>query len=116
MTKLIIFLLGACSIVFSIFAFDCNNNLDIKLIDGTYQGSFSSVVVLVTVKDEKVEGIKIISHTTNSNKYENLVSRVSNEIIACQSTNVDAVSGATISSENVIKAVEDALTKAIDSN
>ena len=81
--------------------------------DGVYRGSYSvsrtlvRVILDVTVRNERLSDIKIIEHMGSSigKKAEKITGR----IIAQQSLNVDVVSGATISSKAILKAVENAL-------
>ena len=88
-------------------------------LDGVYTGSGSgfngNVKVEVTVQDGKIASIKVLSHSDGSSymsKAKNVISR----IISKQTTNVDTVSGATFSSQGIIKAVRDALSKASGSS
>ncbi len=85
-----------------------------KLADGTYQGSFrggpNKAIVEVTIKDNSIVNINIIEHQAWKGKKieETIVER----IIARQSTRVDAVSGATNSSNVIMNAVQLAIEKA----
>lgn len=83
------------------------------LADGTYAGEYSiapvSVTVEVTVEGSKVTAIDITRHENGlGGKAERIVSDVMQE----QSLEVDAVTGATVSSKCILKAIEDALQKA----
>lgn len=84
-------------------------------LDGVYTGSGSGfggdVKVEVTVQDGKIASIKVLSHKDGSS-YMNKAKSVINRIISKQTTNVDTVSGATFSSQGIIKAVRNALSKA----
>jgi uncharacterized protein with FMN-binding domain len=74
--------------------------------DGHYEISPVKVSVRVTVKDEKIIDVDIMEHQNGlGGKAENIVESV----IAMQSLNVDAVSGATGSSKTILKAIENAL-------
>ena len=85
-----------------------------KLADGTYKGSYrggpNKAVVEVTIKDNFIVNIKIIQHQAWKGKRaeETIVER----ILARQSTRVDAVSGATNSSNVIMNAVQLAIEKA----
>jgi uncharacterized protein with FMN-binding domain len=83
------------------------------LADGTYEGEHSFVSVSVTVTDSKISEIAIIRHGGGGQKYADMLKPLVERIIQKQSTDVDAVSGATVSSQNLKKAVEQALEGAL---
>ena len=110
----------------SIFFSDCATAPVVKepisaagLTDGIYEGTYSSwpnkAAVLVTVKDGRIAGIDITSHWASGigKKAEPVIRQ---RIIEKQSTNVDALSGATNSSRVIMQAVQDALEKAYAGN
>ena len=80
--------------------------------DGVYKGQHSFVTVEVEVKGGSISGIKMLYHGGGGKKYEGMVSALISEIIDKQSVDVDAVTGATASSENLKQAVQDALSQA----
>lgn len=90
--------------------------------DGTYEGKFETekgaTEVKVTVKDGKIYNIEIVKpdarFAIEDNWPEHIVAReqIPQRIIAAQSTKVDAVAKATGTSNSLMKAVEDALSKA----
>ena len=81
--------------------------------DGLYRGSYSlsgtpvSVVLDVAVQNNNIVAINIVQHRRSpiGKKAE----KITDEIIAQQSLNIDAISGATGSSKAILKAVENAL-------
>jgi len=78
--------------------------------NGKYEGEFSSfpvyVKVEVSISDGRISNIDILEHRNGKGKKaEALVDKIIDE----QKLDVDAVSGATVSSKCIIKAVEDAL-------
>lgn len=83
------------------------------LSDGVYKGSatgFSGpVTVAVTIMDKKITSIDILS-STDDEAFFNRAKGVIDRIISSQSFDVDVVSGATYSSNGIIKAVKNALT------
>jgi uncharacterized protein with FMN-binding domain len=84
--------------------------------DGVYRGAGrgynGNINVEVTVADGKIASVVILSHIEDQ-EYMDQAVRVINSIINNQSTNVDAVSGATYSSNGIVLAVRDALRQAI---
>lgn len=81
-----------------------------NITDGIYVGEYSItpvyVEVEVSVTEHKITNIKIIEHENGlGGKAEKIVDNV----ISRQSLEVGAVSGATVSSKCIIKAIENAL-------
>ena len=85
---------------------------DTRLKDGVYTGEYSFVKVSVTVKGGKILSIEMIEHGGGGEEYADMVRPLIPAIIKKQSTDVDAVTGATVSSYNLKEAVNDALGKA----
>ncbi len=85
--------------------------------DGVYTGSargFGGIVtVRVTIKEGKIASIKVISAPGETGSYLARAKAVIGVVLKKQSTNVDAVSGASYSSNGIIKAVRNALAKAV---
>jgi uncharacterized protein with FMN-binding domain len=80
--------------------------------DGAYEGEYSFVKVRVVVSEGRVSDVDILQHGGGGRKYEDMVLPLCDRIVREQSTDADSVTGATVSSENLKKAVEDALRKA----
>lgn len=84
--------------------------------DGTYTGSAQGfggpVKVKVTVKNGKIKKIQIVSASGETGSYFAKAKALIPAIVKKQTTNVDAVSGATYSSNGIIRAVRNALGKA----
>lgn len=84
--------------------------------DGTYYGSGTGfngeVQVEVVIADGKISNISVVSHNDDSSFMSQAQGLIPN-IISSQSTNVDAVSGATYSSRGIIDAVRAALKQAV---
>ncbi len=87
------------------------NEVDLsKLADGVYTGRFHKVrwtyEVEVTVENHKIVGIVVLNKVGDGGLGE----KAAEEIIANQSVLIDAVSGATVTTKALQKAVENALT------
>ena len=84
--------------------------------DGTYQGSGTgfggTITVQVTVSGGKIASIDILSASGETGSYFASAKGVISRMISGQTPNVDAVSGATYSSNGIIQAVQNALAKA----
>lgn len=113
------------SIIISSLFVACNSTSKIghdiqgdKLIDGIYEGSFkgglNSAKVKVTIKDQKIINIEIMKHDALKGKKAEPI--IPKRIIEKQSTNVDAVTGATNSSHVIMNAVQKAIEKAYAAN
>ena len=89
------------------------NTIDLsKIPDGSYEGSYNkgrfSYKVEVTVKDNRIESVNILSKPSIVQEFDNdIISRVLQQ----QSLKVDAVTGATASKKALLKAIENALNK-----
>lgn len=88
-------------------------------VDGTYTGSGTgfggTVTVQVTVSGHKITAINILDASSETPAYFANAKGVINKILSGQTPNVDAVSGATYSSNGIIQAVQNALSQAIPS-
>lgn len=79
---------------------------------GVSEGYSPGLTVSVTIRSGKITDIKVISHNETRGYYEEPFRLIPKEIISSDSLKVDAVSGATLSSEGIINAVASALKKA----
>ena len=83
------------------------------IVDGVYRGNYDlsgtpvEVTLDVTIQDKKIIKIEMVEHSSSpiGKKAERIIER----IIESQSLDVDAISGATVSSKTILKAVENAL-------
>lgn len=84
-----------------------------KYRDGTYTGTaygyMSDINVSVIINNDKITNVKVVS---SNDSYQEPVNVIPQEIIQAQSSNVDAVSGATHTSNGIMSAAADALSKA----
>ena len=83
-----------------------------QLVDGIYEGEYLFVTVNVTVEEGKISRVKMTHHGGGGEKYAAMVDPLIDRIVKKQSTDVDGITGATVSSDNLRKAVDDALKKA----
>ncbi|WP_313075366.1 FMN-binding protein [Lacrimispora sp.] len=84
-----------------------------SLDDGIYKGSYSagrwSNELAVTMKGGKIQEIKIIKDMDIAPP--EISNEIFSRVIKLQNTDVDAVSGATVTSKAYLKSIETALTK-----
>lgn len=85
-------------------------------IDGVYEGTGTGfrgqITVSVTVEDGLIKSIEMISNHDDPEYFDRSFNAVTSDIIYNQTPNVDAVSGATYSSNGIMEAVTNALKNA----
>lgn len=88
--------------------------------DGTYRGSGTgfggTITVQVMVSGGKITAVDILSASGETGSYFASAQGVVSKVLSSQSPNVDAVSGATYSSNGIIQAVQNALSQAGNSD
>jgi uncharacterized protein with FMN-binding domain/Pyruvate/2-oxoacid:ferredoxin oxidoreductase delta subunit len=93
---------------------EINDNGQNKYKNGTYtgvgQGKNPGLIVSVTINNDRISSIEF--QADNEPKGKEAYGIITKEIIDAQSTSVDAVSGATMTSNGIIMAVNDALNQA----
>lgn len=81
-----------------------------SISDGTYIGSCDNrivkVTVEVTVKNHHLTGVTILRHDNGMGKKAEAITA---KVLEAQSLDVDAISGATYSSNTILKAIQNAL-------
>lgn len=81
--------------------------------DGIYQGSGDGfggkIKVRLTVKNKRLEKVEILSAENETKDYLESAKKILGDAVKQQSTDVDTVSGATLSSNGIINAMKDAL-------
>ena len=81
--------------------------------DGVHEGTFKqgrwNYTVAVTVENHKITSVELVNPKDAGS--QKLLSAAADRVIASQSPNVDTVSGATVSSKALLKAIENALTR-----
>ena len=86
------------------------------LHDGKYEGSGlgfgDTITVEVTIQDGKMTDIAVVSADGEDRPYYNQALTILDKMLSTQSSEVDTVSGATLTCEGMIEAVADALGKA----
>ena len=78
----------------------------------TVKGHNGDMTVEVVVSESKIESVTIVSHVESAGISDAALERVPAAIVEKQSTEVDTVSGATVSSNAIISAVTAALAEA----
>lgn len=83
-----------------------------KVSDGTYigicQNKILLAVVQVEVNNHQMKSIEVLEH---KEAYMKQAEMIADDVLTGQSLEVDAVSGATLTSDTVLKAIENALSQ-----
>lgn len=89
---------------------------EVKMQDGTYdgqsQGYNGPVKVTVTVADGKITKVELTEQTETKDVAQQALDEIPARIVEKNTPKVDIVAGATLSSNAIIRAVEDAVEKA----
>ncbi len=79
---------------------------------GTAKGFGGDVEVTVTVSENSIDDLQVVGDKETENIGTFAVSMLPDRILSAQSTKVDAIAGATVTSNAVLHALQDALTEA----
>lgn len=83
-----------------------NKGINIREIpDGIYRGNYEYVTLEITFKNGRISTIDIIENRTSP--YAKAAEGILESVIDTQMLDVDVISGATFTSEAILKAVED---------
>ena len=91
-----------------------NDYSDIKLGENEYLGVSSNgmggdIVVKVTIVDGVIEKIDILQQNETPEKFAPVETSIPAAVIAAQSTEIDVISGSTISSAALLEAIQNAI-------
>lgn len=84
---------------------------NILKLEGTGQGFKGPIQVEVTLEDDKIIGIEILSNNDDGKWFDRAKRKTIERILENQNTEIDSVAGATFSSNGIIEAVKNALNK-----
>lgn len=84
----------------------------VQTVEGTGVGKHGDVTVAVTFDDNKIQDIKIVRQQENKVLAAKVFTDLKDQVIATNSADLDAISGATFSSKGFLDAVKDAAKKA----
>ncbi|WP_232695979.1 flavocytochrome c [Brevibacillus daliensis] len=82
---------------------------DVVTAVGQADGKHGPIKVEITVEKDKLKEIKVLESKENEVLAEPVYTKLSDQMIASNSTEVDAISGSTVTSDGFIAAVQDAL-------
>lgn len=110
----IIIILISIAMVFGIQYF--TQKMPVEYIPGSYYGVAKGMTKDIWVKadfdDATILNITIVDHEENSGYYETVFEELPKRIISLQSCNVDGISGATITSNGLLEAVQSTMNQA----
>lgn len=78
---------------------------------GTGMGMGGDLVVKVTVEGDTITGVEVVSHNETAGISDPALQRIPTAIVTSNSTNIDTVSGATVTSKAILEAVNNALSQ-----
>lgn len=99
---------------FSVLLFSCKESrvLVSGVFEGTSEGLIGPITVRVTVEKNKIKDIDVIEYSDTPGYSDAVFDYLPEKVIALNSTEVDCVSGATITAKAFLSAVDNALYKA----
>ena len=80
-------------------------------LQGEGQGFGGSIKVEVTMVDDEITAIEILEHEETEGVSDPAIEQIPDAIIAAQSPEVDAVTGATMTSNGIMEAVANAINQ-----
>lgn len=93
-----------------------SSSSDSYYADGTYttsaEGNNGPVEVVTTIASGKISAVTISSHSETAGISDGAIEQIPAAIVKANSADVDLVSGATYTSNAIVKAVKEALTQA----
>ncbi|MBM7542322.1 FAD-dependent oxidoreductase [Amphibacillus cookii] len=93
-----------------------NDEEKISFEPGTYtaeiDGNNGPITVEVTFSADKIENVTIVEHSETEGLGDDAMETIASLVVEEQSLDVDTVTGATVASDAILKAVEDAVTQA----
>ncbi len=108
-------LLILCVVAILVLAVGCQANTG-KYTDGVYTGSsegkYGPMKLEVSVEKGRISAINVLEHSETPGLSDPIFEKIPQEIIKAQSTEVSAVTGATVTSKAIMTAVADAVKDA----
>lgn len=114
MRKLFSLWLLICCVVIGFTS--CSKKYDDGTYAGTAKGRNGDIAVSVTVAGGKISSVVVTKHEETPGISDAAITDIPAAIVKAQSTKVDAVSGATVTSEAIKKAVDNALGTPVHKN
>ncbi len=94
----------------------CGNQQKSTFKDGEYTGTAAGyggdLEVKVTVAENKINNVEVVTHSETAGISDEAISEIPKKIVEAQNTEVDAISGSTVTSDGIKAAAADALAQA----
>lgn len=114
--KKLLALVLAGAMAFSLTACTSSSNGGNKFTAGTYEGTAAGrngdITVSVTLSETEITDVIVTAHQETEGIADPAIEQIPSAIVSAQSTQVDTVSGATITSQGIIDAANAALEAA----
>ncbi|UTC63249.1 FMN-binding protein [Treponema sp. OMZ 787] len=102
--------------ILSLLLFSCNVKNDKELISGIFEGDGQSLMgpikVRVVIEKSEIKNIDVLEYADTPGYSDTVFEFLPKKIVEKNSTNVDIVAGASLTSKALLEAVDDALKKA----
>ncbi len=94
-----------------------SNSVTESYVAGTYvgiseKGKNGNVTVEVKFSDAKIEKVNVTEHNETKGLSDSAIERIPSEVVEYQSLNIDSITGATITCNAILEAVEDCVKQA----
>ena len=83
----------------------------VKTAQGEVKGKIGEIKIMVAVEDNKILDVRILENRETPSHASKALEQIPKEIVKRQSLDIDAVSGATVTSDAILKGVEETLRK-----
>lgn len=83
----------------------------VKTSQGEVKGKMGKIKILVAVENNKILDVRILENRETPSRASKALEQIPKEIVKRASLNIDAVSGATVTSDAILKGVDEALKK-----
>ncbi|MDO5649850.1 MAG: FMN-binding protein [Gallicola sp.] len=94
----------------------CGNQQKSTLKDGEYTGTAAGyggdIEVKVTVGEGKLSNVEVLTHSETAGISDEAISEIPKQIVEAQNTEVEAISGSTVTSDGIKAAATDAMNQA----
>lgn len=112
MKKTLAMLLALCMLTCCYAASASAQSYTAGTYTGVGQGNNGEIKVEAVFSDTQIESVTVVEHGETAGICDPALERIPAEIVEAQSTDVETVSGATMTSKGIIAAVEDAIAQA----
>lgn len=84
-------------------------NVGAEVYEGTAKGHNGDIKVAVTIEGREITDLELVEHEETDGHWEDAFDTIKNHLLEHQDLDVDAVAGATVTSDALVEAIKDAL-------